>query len=275
MKNYINKIIATLIIVLGVTFLGGCIKEGNFDTPPTPSANLTANMTLAQFNKFYNDSIVPAPNSGFGEIKQDIIIQGIVVANDAGGNIYKTIYIEDSTGGVDIALNQTYLYNTYTLGQRIYIKCKGLYLGNYGGLIELGYVDNSSGSPAIGRIPSNLIKNYLFTDGFPQGVPVPRLLTMPALANSELCTLVELDSVSFLAGDVGQLFSASAFKYGLPVIDKSGNSITVYNSSYAEFISQPVPSGVGSIVGILTSFKSSTPNQLVLRTISDLKFGKK
>ena len=157
MKNYINKIIATLIIVLGVTFLGGCIKEGNFDTPPTPSANLTANMTLAQFNKFYNDSIVPAPNSGFGEIKQDIIIQGIVVANDAGGNIYKTIYIEDSTGGVDIALNQTYLYNTYTLGQRIYIKCKGLYLGNYDGLIELGY--NNAG--AIGRIPSALIKNYL------------------------------------------------------------------------------------------------------------------
>ena len=274
MKNKINKISNkyTLIIVLLISvFIGSCIKEGNLDIPPTPSAGLTANTTIAQLTEFYNDSIVPAPNSGFGEINQDIIIQGIVVANDAGGNIYKTIYIQDNTGGIDISLDQSSLYNTYVLGQKVYIKCKGLYLGNYDGLIELGY--NNAG--AIGRIPSALIKNYLFTDGFPQGAPVPRLLTIPTLANSELCTLVELDSVNFLAGDVGQLFSASSFKYGIPVYDKNGNSIILYNSSYAEFISQPVPGGVGSVIGILTSFKSTTPNQLVLRTISDLKFGNK
>ena len=136
-------------------------------------------------------------------------------------------------------------------------------------MIELGY--NNLG--AIARIPSNLIKNYLFLDSFPQHTPVPRLLTIPTVANSELCTLIELDSVNFAAGAVGQPFSA--YKYGLPVYDKNGKTITIYNSSYSNFASQPVPSGVGCVVGILTSYNSATPNQLVLRTIDDLKFGNK
>ena len=265
--NKIIKIYTVLFILSGIVFLGSCIKEKNFEIPPTPSAGLTANMTLAQFNKFYNDSIVP--NSGFGIINQDIIIQGIVVGNDASGNIYKTIYLQDGTGGIDVAIDQSYLYNTYILGQRVYVKCKGLALGNYGGLIELGY--NNLG--AIGRIPSTLVKNYLFLDSFPQNIPVPRILTIPTVVNSELCTLIELDSVNFAAGAVGQPFSA--YKYGLPVYDKNGKTITIYNSSYSNFASQPVPSGVGCVVGILTSYNSATPNQLVLRTISDLKFGNK
>jgi len=259
--NKINKIIAAVLIIAGTAFLGSCIK-GDFDSPPTPSAGLTANMTLAQFNKFYNDSVAP-PHSGFAMINQDIIIKGTVAANDAGGNIYKTIYIQDNTGGVDIALDQSYLYNSYVLGQQVYVKCKGLYLGSYGGLIELGY--NNAG--AIGRIPSALIKNYLFLDSFPKNPPVPKLVTIPAITNSELCTLIEIDSVNFAAGAIGQLFST--YKYGLPVYDKNGKSITMYNSSYAEFISQPVPSGIGSIEGVLSIYNGTY--QIVIRTIKDLK----
>jgi hypothetical protein len=261
--NKINKIGAALLIVLGTAFLGGCIKEGNLDAPPviTPSAGLTANMTLAQLTQFYVDSMA----SGFGIINKDIIIKGVVIANDESGNIYKTLYLKDNSGGINVALDQTNLYTTYTLGQRIYIKCKGLYLGNYGGVMELGYTN----AGVIGRIPSTLIKNYLLLDSFPQNPPVPKLITIPTFTNSALCTLVKIDSVQFTTADIGQPFSTSTASTNHTLQDSLGNTVIVRTSNYANFAASPVPSGVGSVIGVLSSYSGTW--QLYIRDLTDLK----
>lgn len=261
--NKISKIFAALLIITGTALLGGCIKEGNFDTPPviTPSAGLTATMTLSQFNKFYVDSFA----SGFGLIKSDVIIKGVVVGNDESGNIYKSIYIEDDSAGVNIAIDQTNLYTTYKIGQMIYVKCKGLYLGNYGGTMELGY-DNAG---VIGRIPSALIPGHLFLDSFPQNPPVPKLITIPTFNNAALCTLVKIDSVHFLSTDVGQPFSISTATTNRTLQDQTGNSVIVRTSNYATFAATPVPAGTGSIVGILSNFSGTW--QLYIRDLNDLK----
>jgi hypothetical protein len=267
MKNYMNKIskiIAVLFIVSGIAFLGGCIKENNFDAPPviTPSAGLTANMTLSEFNQFYIDSL----GSGFGIINRDIIIKGVVIANDESGNIYKSLYLEDNSGGVNVALDQSTppLYTTYKLGQMVYIKCQGLYLGNYGGTMELGY--NNAG--VIGRIPSTLIKNHLFLDSFPQNPPVPKLITIPTFTNPALCTLVKIDSVQFATTDVGLPFSLSTASTNRTLQDNYGNSVNLRTSNYASFAAQLVPSGVGSVVGILSNFSGTW--QLYIRDTNDL-----
>jgi len=265
--NKINKILAVLLIVAGIVFLNSCIK-GDVDQPPTPTAGLTANTTIAQLTKFFADSM----GSGFGTITKDIIVQGIVVANDAGGNIYKAIYLVDNTGGLDVALDQSYLYNTYTLGQRIYIKCKGLSLGNNSGVMELGY--NNGG--AIGRIPSNFIKNYLFLDGFPKGSPVPTTIAIPSvssysLTNPILCTLVKFDSVHFYSADVGQPFSSLTTSTSRTIQDNHWGSIMLYNSNYAEFASTLVPSGTGSVTGILVYYAGKSQWELFIRNLNDLQ----
>lgn len=260
--NKISKILAVLIFVLGTAFLGGCIKDDNFDTPPvvTPSAGLTANMTLAQFNKFYVDSMA----SGFGLIKSEIIIKGVVVGNDESGNIYKSIYIVDDSAGVNIALDQASLYTTYKIGQMIYIKCKGLYLGNYGGTMELGY--NNAG--VIGRIPSALIPAHLFLDSFPQNPPVPKLITIPTFTNAALCTLIKIDSVHFATAEVGQPYSLSTATTNRTLIDQSGNQVILRTSNYATFASTNVPNGTGSIVGVLSNFSGTW--QLYIRDLNDV-----
>jgi len=260
--NKISKILAVLIFVLGTAFLGGCIKDDNFDTPPviTPSAGLTANMTLAQFNKFYVDVM----GSGFGIIDSNIIIKGVVVGNDESGNIYKSIYIEDDSAGVNIALDRKELYLKYKIGQMVYIKCKGLYLGNYGGTMELGY-DNAG---VIGRIPDALIDNHLFIDSFPQNPPVPKLITIPTFTNAALCTLIKIDSVHFATAEVGQPYSLSTATTNRTLQDLTGNTVVLRTSNYATFAAEPVPSGVGSIVGILSNFNGTW--QLYIRDLNDV-----
>jgi len=259
--NTFKRIIATFIILAGVVFLSGCVK-GDFDTPAViePDAGLTANMTLAEINQFYIDSL----GSGFGIINSEIIIKGVVIGNDESGNIYKSLYLEDYSGGINVALDQKDLYLSYKLGQMIYIKCKGLYLGNYGGTMQLGYDYNG----AIGRIPSSLIPEHLYIDSFPQNPPVPTLITIPTFTAADLCTLVKIDSVHFAASDVGQPYSLSTATTNRTLLDQNGNSVIIRNSNFASFQAQLIPAGTGSIVGILSNFSGTW--QLYIRDLNDV-----
>jgi hypothetical protein len=258
--NKISKILAVLLLVSGTAFLGGCVK-GDFDTPEviTPRAGLVANMTLAEINQFYIDSMA----SGFDTITSDIIIKGVVIANDESGNIYKSLYLSDGTAGINVAIDQTSMYTTYKIGQMVYIKCQGLYLGNYGGTMELGY--NNAG--VIGRIPSALIASHLFLDSFPQNPPVPKLITIPTFTNAALCTLVKIDSVHFLSTEVGQPYSISTATTNRTLTDLTGNTVILRTSNYATFASTPLPAGTGSVVGILSNFNGTW--QLYIRDLND------
>jgi hypothetical protein len=260
--NKISKIVTLLFVLSGMIFLNGCVKE-TFDAPTVnaPTVDFSSNMTLAGLNQLYIDSFA----SGFGEIKQDIIIEGVVVGNDESGNIYKNLYIEDNTGGIDLALDQPGLYTTYRVGQKILVKCKGLYLGNYGGVPQLGYIYNG----VIGRLPATFIKEHLFLDGFPGTAPAPKLKTIAGFTTNDLSTLVRLDSVFFTSSDVGQVFGIpTSTATTRTILDQNGNSLVIRTSNYANFAGKLVPSGYGSVVGILSAFNGTW--QFTIRDTNDI-----
>ncbi len=83
-------------------------------------------------------------------IDRHVVISGVVSTTDQPGNFYKSFYIQDETGGMEIKMGRNGLYNDYKPGQRIYIKCQGLTIGMYGykasagnGMISMGYSDPS------------------------------------------------------------------------------------------------------------------------------------
>ena len=72
-------------------------------------------------------------------------IKGQVISTDITGNIYRELYIQDQTGGIDVKLGKSSLYSEYRLGQWVYVKCSGLTLGAYNGMPQLGMEpDNTS-----------------------------------------------------------------------------------------------------------------------------------
>lgn len=72
------------------------------------------------------------------EIKGNIWIRGQVTSSDRTGNIYRELYIQDETGGIDVKLGKSSLYSEYKVGQWIYVNCGGLTLGSYNGMPQLG-----------------------------------------------------------------------------------------------------------------------------------------
>ncbi|MBO4625462.1 MAG: OB-fold nucleic acid binding domain-containing protein [Bacteroidales bacterium] len=72
------------------------------------------------------------------EVTGNIWIKGQVTSSDRTGNIYREMYIQDETGGIDLKLGKSSLYSDYTVGQWIYVFCDGLTLGAYNGMPQLG-----------------------------------------------------------------------------------------------------------------------------------------
>ncbi|MDP2162233.1 MAG: DUF5689 domain-containing protein, partial [Flavobacterium sp.] len=215
-----------------------------------------SNTTIAGLKAMYS--------GGLDSIKTDIIIQGIIVANDESGNYYKTMIIQDHTAGIELKVDKTNLYTEYRLGQRVFIKCKGLYLGNYGNLVQLGYIFNG----AIGRIPSVFIDNHFFKDSLPSIAPVPALRTISALSSLDLSTLIKIDSLEFT--DNGQVFAPStAEATSRKAVDKLGNVIEVRSSKYANFAATKLPEGIGSLIGVYSIYNGI--KQFTIRDINDVK----
>lgn len=100
-------------------------------------------------------------SGAYDVITSDLIISGIVVADDKSGNLYKQLFIEDATGGLQILLDANSLYGTYPVGRRIFIKCKDLCLSDYNNTMELGVKALVGGVPSLEGIPANLISKYV------------------------------------------------------------------------------------------------------------------
>ncbi len=276
--NSINKIhknknmkytakIYILVLSMIVILFNGCIKE-KYSTPTqnTPKVDFTSNLTIAQLK---------SASTGFVHIGDTMIIsgvtiinpviEGIISADDESGNIYKTIYLQDNTAGIQIAVDKTSLYTTYKKGQRIFVKLSGLYLGVYGGVPQIGYIYGTT----IGRIPEVLISAHIFNDSLPGNPPTPIIRSIPLIVGSDpnLNMLVRLNKVHF--AEVGSVYADVNVTTNRTILDSAGNSIILRNSGYANFRAEHMPKGQGDIVGILSEYSGT--RQFYIRDLNDLQ----
>ena len=112
------------------------------DPAPYGPAILENNYTIAQLAATYDVHGKPF------EMKGNKVIKGRVSTTDQPGNFYKSFYIQDETGGMEIKIGRNGIYNEFKEGQEIYIDCNGLFLGEYGyksgaaygnGMVQIGF----------------------------------------------------------------------------------------------------------------------------------------
>lgn len=140
-------ILSSLILLASCEEWGPVTTLGYEDPEPYAVKNLTATHTIAQLVKMYKDN-----GSKPLTIRDNVIIAGKVTTTDQPGNFYKSFYIQDATGGIEIKIGKNGLYNDYKPGQTIYVKCRDLTVGMYGyksgnyggqGMVQIGYADPS------------------------------------------------------------------------------------------------------------------------------------
>lgn len=124
------------------------VFTGEYEWPdPYQPTTLVANTTIAQLAALNTTHSSDTTANGV-EVKGNKVIEGRVSTTDQPGNFYKSLYIQDATGGMEIKIGKNGLYNDFLEGQRVVIDCDGLYIGEYGyksgsnggnGMISLGY----------------------------------------------------------------------------------------------------------------------------------------
>lgn len=129
---------------------------------------MTANTTIAELKALYKNAPV--------KIQTDMVIAGQVVSEDKSGNVYKSLYIQDETGGIELKLGKTGLYNDYKLGQWIYVKCNGLVIGAYSNMLQLGFEDKTGEYETSYLDVQYFIDNHIFRGRLDTPV-APKILT--------------------------------------------------------------------------------------------------
>lgn len=121
--------------------------------------------------KLYSESEIPGRKITIAELKEkyslkpveiteDVFIAGKVTTNDSKGNFFRSFFIQDETSGIEIKIGRYNLYNDYKEGQTVYVRCKGLTVGAYKGMVGLGFrVEDTSSSYETAYIEVESIVN--------------------------------------------------------------------------------------------------------------------
>lgn len=279
MKTFRN--IFLILPVLALAGLVSCVGEP--EKPAAPDTDLKANITIREFLDMYPSDVEYAP------IDTALYIECVVTGNDVGGTIYKKIYVQDKTAGLDVEIEMTNNHHKYPVGQRLVIDLKGLAFGLYGGQPQIG----RQGDGATARLYESECDAHFHRKGYASiaNAPEPLRVSMADVTNKatnpetgeqfnmKYCgMLIRLDSVYFAeAGmefvDVYATLSGNAIDRHLWDADDEYGLVTRI-SQYALFASDTIPEGFGSVVGILGFYKKANESfktaQLYLRDKNDL-----
>lgn len=128
-------------------------------------------------------------------VTEDITLEGVVTGNDFYGEFYKTLVVEDASGGISVLIDGTRLAFDYPVGAAVTIFCNGLTLGDYGGKIQLGVAPD--GDYGVGRIPREELGRYLRRNPDKDRRPRPAVCTFDAIGPRQTDTYVCFEGVRF------------------------------------------------------------------------------
>lgn len=282
-KKYILGIAAALMMT-------ACYED--FDTPAVdPTVTLTPTHTIADFKAMFNE------RGGAFDITENIIIAGKVTTSDETGNFYKNMFIQDETGGIELRIGKSGLYNDYKLGQTIYVRANGLRMGSYGGMVNLGGTIPENYDYETSYIEPQAVIDLVIAKGakgervqpldLSSGqIPVSSYGKWVRFENAvfEGCTFYDRDG-TMGGGDIAidtwankdYKGESSVGKYGNAIFTVNGTKINVRSSGYSKFAGEKTPAkGTKcNIEGIMVYYAGGQPAfQISINSLEDIEIVK-
>ena len=271
------------ILCTGLLLCGaGLTSCENYDDPVTGNAYGNNSIpegrtiSIAALKEKYNDFIDTSKDT-YTTIEGETRIEGVVIGDDESGNIYKQLVIGDETGAIIVGVNTTGLYAFCPVGQKVVIDCKGLQIGSYRKLAQIGTIYDGK----VGRMPEYVWKQRvrlinepkLFYDELkPLEISTAAELTAvdmkraPVLVTFKDVKLSEADgTATYAPGDEGSVKRYFTYADGT----QSGSNLFLYTSAYANFSMEVMPQSSVNITGILLRYNNQW--EVVVRTLSDIK----
>lgn len=263
MKTIFYK--SVLMAALGAGMLTSCVNDDDYDVP-------SLNCEETALVKTMEPQDVPAsataqPFEGNG------VIEAYVTSSDLGGNFYKSISFQtlDGSFGFSVPVDVVDYFTQFEPGRKVLIDLNGTYTDVVNGSMRIGALYEGQ----VGRISPTEFDNVLNRSCtiVSEEDLVQDLTIAQAKSDARINTLIELQNVQFTEDAVGGTYYDENNVLGgatnLYLEDENGNTIIFRTSSFANYAGSEVPSGSGTVRGVLTKFNQDY--QFVARTEEDIQ----
>lgn len=247
------KLLTVIFITLHIT---GC---GRYVGTPSPETLPQANTTIERLHSYLSKSDVAI-------IEEDVVVVGRVTSSDAAENFFRTMTIEDESGGIELLVGEYDLHTAYPEGLNVALRLRDCALGYRYGVLQAGSsaeaytnydIDYLATRQAIDRVivrsldvePRNPLHKYISElDDSMCG----RLLRIDSLQ------LIGSTSVDTLAGET--IDRATWQGYSM-FVDSNHDTLVVYTREYARYATHLIPNTTLSLQGIVQYAKHPVNNR--------------
>jgi len=265
-KTSLTIFISSIAIVV-LFFSAACLKQTAY-AQPVKGNDTDSLISIKALRKLH-------AMGNFEPITKSMALEATIVSNDEHDNLYKSISIQDSSGGILLNLDGSSLYQTYPVGTTIRVRLQNLFLTDYRRMLQIvASIDTSSGQLLTTGIPVPLFSKFIKVVKENTNV-VPMVVSFKNLADSLQGRLIKISNVEFSAADTNSTFADKKNKIGASRSLKfcTGGTIYLRTSGYADFAGISLPKNNGDIVGIYSVYNYE--KQLLLRDTSDILFRSK
>lgn len=256
------KSFTTLLLICYSLLSIACLKQAAYAKPIDQVTSDTI-VSIKTMRKWHVNGRVEVIVKAFA-------IEGVIVANDEHDNVYKSLFIQDSTGGIMLSMDGTSLYQNYPVGTLVRVRIQNLILTDYRRMLQLvASVDTAEGTLVTSGIPVPLFPKFItvLKDDYPV---VPLLVSAKSLGDSLQGRLIRISNVEFSATDTAQTFADKKNKTGASRSIKfcAGGTIYLRTSGYADFAGEKTPAGNGDIIGVYSVYNYE--KQILIRDTNDI-----
>ncbi|MCD4790330.1 MAG: DUF5689 domain-containing protein [Bacteroidales bacterium] len=239
------------VLLAGLTILiTGCVKEIP-DEPPYSTIPYDPEkvLTIAELKQMYIEL------GGAYKIIPNYSLFATVVMDESSGNIYESSYIQDETGAIQL---QFFNPGGLCLGDSIRILLADVVVSVYHDLYQISNLD-------VGDNIYKIAVNHFIE---PEVVTINQIATNTDYYQSRP---VLLEEVQFMDSELGTTFADAVNNEDVNRMleDCDGNTIIIRTSGYANFASDTLPEGNGSLVAIASVYNGEA--QLVIRSINEVQ----
>lgn len=229
-------------LVVSIVAFNSCRKE--YDQPPADEIPEGMVLTIQELRDTFNGDPI--------KFDQDFNLFATVTMDESNGNLYKEVYIQDETGGINLRMiTGGGLYE----GDSLRINLNGITLNTYNGVYQL---DSVNIDKSVVKQANNIVIE-------------PANITLSQVNSTLTSRLVRLNNVEFISSDLGTTLADAQNQQSknLTLTDCDGNNtLIVRTSGYSDIANDTVPEGNGSMVGILSEFNGDF--QIYIRSMEEV-----
>lgn len=283
-----QKIIIVFLALMASISFTSCVEDGDFSVPQALGSE--ENAAVEKIKQDLNAGSLQEIsisnlkdlfiNGQTVQITSDIVVRGFVSSSDGTGNFFREIFLQDSpenpTDAIKVVLDLNDTYNKFNVGREVFILLRDLYIGETrsgDGVIAIGGLPNPEGDE-VENMTVNQIQEKMFRSGTTETI-VPLQLPISAISSNHIGMFIEIQNAHFPANIQGKTYvdPNDSFDTQRTIQSCEGfgfSSFTLETSTFADFAFAVIPSGGGTIGGVVNKTFDGSQLVLVLNNITDV-----